>query len=203
MKIYIVRHGQTIWNEEGRMQGAKNSNLTEKGIEEAKKLHDHIRNINFDRIYVSPLGRTLETMDHVKGSLDIPVTILDEIQEMNFGKFEGESLEELRKTYPDDMYNLWENPRGYINETGESYEELFARVGLGLEKIIQNKAREENVLVITHGVVISTILTILKNKDMGEIWETPVVKNTSLSIVEYTKDRKFKILEEGNVDHLN
>lgn len=203
MKLYIVRHGQTIWNKEGRMQGAKNSNLTEKGISEAKKLNKFIKDINFDRVYVSPLGRTLETMEYVKGDMDLPVTIVEELQEMNFGKFEGEVLENLRDEYPEDIYNLWQNPKAYVNETGENYEELFERVEKGIDKILENKDREENVLVVTHGVIISTLLTIVKKKPIDEIWETPVVRNTSLSIVEYNGRGELEIVEENIIKHLN
>lgn len=203
MKLYIVRHGQTIWNKEGRMQGAKNSNLTEKGISEAKKLNKFIKDINFDRVYVSPLGRTLETMEYVKGDMDLPVTIVEELQEMNFGKFEGEVLENLKDEYPEDIYNLWQNPKAYVNETGENYEELFERVEKGIDKILENKDREENVLVVTHGVIISTLLTIVKKKPIDEIWETPVVRNTSLSIVEYNGRGELEIVEENIIKHLN
>ena len=57
MKIYITRHGETKWNIQGRMQGWKNSDLTEKGIENAKKLGKSLKEINFDCIYSSPSGR--------------------------------------------------------------------------------------------------------------------------------------------------
>lgn len=202
MKIYIVRHGQTIWNEEGRMQGSKNSSLTEKGIAEAKKLNSYIRDIKFDRIYTSPLGRTLETMEHVKGDLDIPISRVDELQEMDFGRFEGLVLDQLKEDYPEDMHKLWLDPQAYRNESGENYEELFARVTRGLDKILARAGQEENVLLITHGVIISSILTMVKGKPLGEIWDTPVVRNTSLSILEYQEGGQLELVAENMVEHL-
>lgn len=202
MKLYVVRHGQTKWNEQGRMQGAKNSDLTIKGIDEAKRLNEYIKDIKFDRIYVSPLGRTLETMEHVKGSLDIPIKTIDELQEMNFGRFEGELLSELREEFPEDMYNLWQNPDKYIVESGEDYKDVFNRVEIAIEKILENKDKEENVLVVTHGVIISVLLSIVKNKEVKDLWDTPVVRNTSLSIIEFDGE-DLKIIEENIINHLN
>ena len=54
MRIYLVRHGETIWNTEGRIQGWKNSNLTEKGIEDAKALGKYLRDVDFQCAFTSP-----------------------------------------------------------------------------------------------------------------------------------------------------
>ena len=61
MKIYFIRHGETIWNTEKRFQGSSNSPLTELGRNQALKLGKRLKNTNFTNFYSSPLGRTIET----------------------------------------------------------------------------------------------------------------------------------------------
>ncbi len=200
MKIYVVRHGQTKWNEQGRMQGAKNSNLTEKGIDEAKKLNEYIKDIDFDKVFVSPLGRTIETMNHVVGDRIIETEKIEDLQEMNFGKFEGELLVELKDSHPEDMEKLWTQPEKYSSTSGEIYADVFERVERALKEITAYE-NLENVLVVTHGVIISVLLSIVKKNDIARLWDTPVVRNTSLSILEF-KDGDFEIVEENIIEHL-
>ena len=63
MKLYFVRHGQTLWNTKKMFQGIKNSNLTDLGKEQARKLKESLKDINFTHYYTSPLGRAIETID--------------------------------------------------------------------------------------------------------------------------------------------
>ena len=67
MRIYLVRHGETIWNTEGRIQGWKNSNLTEKGIEDAKALGKYLRDVDFQCAFTSPFQRAIDTTKFILG----------------------------------------------------------------------------------------------------------------------------------------
>lgn len=204
MEFYIVRHGQTKWNQERKMQGAKNSDLTELGIEEARILGEYLRDTDFDVIYTSPLGRTLETTENVKGDRDIRVEVIDQLQEMNFGDLEGRILAEAREEFPEIMQKLWEDPLNYRTETGEDYYELFERVEEGLEVLVE-KSREnkvEKALVITHGVIINVILSLVKGKGVGNVWDTGVVKNTSLTVVEVNSKDQMEVKVYNSTEHL-
>ncbi len=204
MEFYIVRHGQTKWNQERKMQGAKNSDLTELGIEEARILGEYLRDTDFDVIYTSPLGRTLETTENVKGDRDIRVEIIDQLQEMNFGHLEGRILAEAREEFPEIMEKLWEDPLNYRTETGEDYYELFERVEEGL-KVLVEKSREnkvERALVITHGVIINVILSLVKGKGVGNVWDTGVVKNTSLTVIEVDSEGQMEVKVYNSTEHL-
>lgn len=153
MKIYIVRHGETKWNEEGRMQGVQNSDLTEIGIDEAKKLGDRLKNTEFTKVWTSPLGRCLETTSHIVGDRDLEVEILEDLHEFNFGVFEGKPVDVLEEKYPEENYNLWNRPEKYEGNGGENFEEFFERVEKGFNRIIE-EGQGGNVLVITHGIYI-------------------------------------------------
>lgn len=183
------------------MQGAKNSNLTTKGIEEAKLLGKSLKNTNFDMIYSSPLGRTIETMKHIKGDRNIPIKYMDELKEMNFGDLEGKIVSEAEKEYGDLVYKLWKNPANYDNPKGENYDELFIRVRKALDNII-SKNDYDRVMVVTHGVIIAVLFALIEGREIKDIWNKPVVKNTSVSIFKVDGNRSIKVIKENDISHL-
>src|SRR5690554_4521335 len=89
MKIYLTRHGQTEWNVIGKLQGWGNSNLTEKGIENAKRLSQRLKEVNFDYVYSSPQQRALDTAKLIRGDRNIEINVLDDLREIGFGSWEG------------------------------------------------------------------------------------------------------------------
>ena len=95
MKIYITRHSLTTWNEEKRLQGWKNSDLTKQGLEDAKRLGNYLKNQSFDGIYSSPLKRAKETAQLIFPNKTIIED--DRLKEMNFGDYEGKFIDELKK----------------------------------------------------------------------------------------------------------
>ena len=95
MKIYITRHSLTTWNEEKRLQGWKNSDLTKQGLEDAKRLGNYLKNQSFDGIYSSPLKRAKETAQLIFPNKTIIED--DRLKEMNFGDYEGKFIDEKKK----------------------------------------------------------------------------------------------------------
>lgn len=202
MKLFVVRHGQTVWNKEGRMQGSGDSPLTDLGILEASKLGKALKNTEIDKIYTSPLGRTLQTTEYIKGDRDIPVSVIDELQEINFGKIEGKELRVVEEKYGEMIYNFWNNPLKYKNDSGESFSDLYGRVKVAMDQIVANRGKEKNVLVITHGVVISALISWINGGSVQDTWKTPVVKNTSVSILEYNGEGRLEIIKKNDISHL-
>lgn len=201
MKIYITRHGETQWNTEGKMQGWNNSNLTEKGIANAKKLSESLKHIDFDCIYCSPLGRTIETANHIRGDKNTKIILEEAFKEMGFGCWEGVEHSEVEKLYPTERYNFWNKPHLYKPIDGESFQQLFSRVQEALDRII-NKAEGENILIVSHAVTLKAIYAIVKQTPIEEIWNPPFMKDTCLSIIE-VKDNEMKFILEADVSHLN
>ena len=103
MKIYITRHSLTTWNEEKRLQGWKNSDLTKQGLEDAKRLGNYLKNQSFDGIYSSPLKRAKETAQLIFPNKTIIED--DRLKEMNFGDYEGKFIDE-------DLYRQIKNAIG-------------------------------------------------------------------------------------------
>ena len=200
LKFYITRHGETEWNKAGKMQGWKNSSLTEKGAANAKTLGRSLKHIEFDCIYCSPLGRAVETANHIRGDKTTEIVFWEDLKEMGFGVWEGLRHEEIEEMYPDEHYNFWNKPHLYSSIEGESYQELIDRVRKALEDIVKD-AKGENILIVAHAAVIKAIFTIIKKHSLEEFWKPPYMHDTCLSIIEATNDELSFILE-ADVSHL-
>lgn len=202
LRIYFVRHGETVWNTLKIFQGRSNSPLTELGIEQAKKLSKHLESIDFKKVYSSPQERALQTTKLLLGNRNIDIIPIDEFQEINMGKVEGIPREEFEKNYPIEYHNFWNNAIEY-NPTaynGESYDEILDRVRIGLNKLIQEN-NDGNILVISHGVTLKALFNIINEKGIDEFSKQPVPENTSTTIVEYDSN-KFKIIKFSDTEHL-
>ena len=101
MKIYVVRHGQTKWNLEGRIQGKTDIELNEKGREQAKTIRDLIAKYDIDLIISSPLKRAKETAEIINSKLKCPIIFDKALEERCYGEFEGE----VRKLIEDEIVN--------------------------------------------------------------------------------------------------
>ncbi|WP_265444178.1 histidine phosphatase family protein [Acetivibrio straminisolvens] len=200
MKIYITRHGETQWNNEGLMQGWKNSNLTDKGIENAKRLGERLKDIKFDVIYSSPLGRAIDTAKYINEKINAKVVLVESLKEMGFGIWEGMELNKIKELYFEQYTNFWERPHLYKpQEDGESFQELLVRVRNAWDEII--KAGGDNILIVTHAVVLKAIYMIIKKLPIKDFWNPPFMKDTCLTIVEAT-DNKVEIILEADTSHL-
>ena len=164
MSEYFVRHGQTDWNLEHKVQGSIDIELNESGRKQALKMQEKLKDVHFDVIFCSPLVRAKETAEIISEShKNTPLIVSDELRERNFGEYEG-------KHKNDDYYGLWQ----YDNQNtpnGETPKELEARIYPFLDKI-RNKYKDGNVLLVAHGGVGLIIETYYKgvpeSKDLLE-----------------------------------
>lgn len=200
MKIYLTRHGQTEWNTQGRIQGWGNSDLTEKGMENAKRLGKSLKDIEFDCIYTSPLGRAVQTANCIKGEKNIKVKFLDLLKEMSFGDWEGIRHSEIEQLYPEVQYAFRYSPEKYQPSGGETFQELLLRAKKALEYLAGHQ-NYKNILVVSHAMFIKAFLTVIKNIPIEDFWGPPVINDTCLTILE-VKDGRIDIILEADTSHL-
>lgn len=152
MKIYLVRHGQTNDNMM-QISSRVDTDLSEKGIEQALVLKEKIESLDFKRVFVSSLKRTWHTA-HLAGISKFEVD--ERIREIDLGYFQGYTFKELENKYPDLIEEKKLKPLMFKFPNGESYEDLYHRV----VSFIEEKVKEgENILVFTHEGVIRSILS--------------------------------------------
>jgi broad specificity phosphatase PhoE len=199
-KIYIARHGETEWNQQGKMQGWKDSSLTPKGIENAQRLGSYLKDTGFDCVICSPLGRAVQTAKHIMGDRDLLMVYNSAFKEMGFGQWEGMDHDSVKELYPTQQQNYWSAPHLYEAIDGESYEAFIARVKEGLEGLMQNH-QKGNLLLVTHAAVIKAIFNIVCQQPLSSFWDPPFIYDTCLSVLE-VRDGIFTVLQEPDIPHL-
>ena len=149
MNLYITRHGQIDGNINKIMDGIRNIDLNETGIEQAKATRDALKDTKFDLIICSPLSRTKHTMEIININ-NYPVIFDDRIKERDCGEFTGKSFESLDR----DLYwNYYDTTKC---EGAESIEHLFNRV-YGFLDEIKEKYKDKTILLVTHEGITKTI----------------------------------------------
>jgi probable phosphoglycerate mutase len=201
MDIYLVRHGQTEWDEERRMQGSQNSDMTAMGKEDSKYLAKELSRTEFSQIYSSPLGRAMETAKYIKMGRTQEIITLVAFREMSLGKWEGMTDSDVKAKYPEEHNNFWNRPHIFKTAGGETFGELRERVEKGLEELI-GSAQGEKILVVTHPLVIRTVLSIVHDYQLDDFWKTPFLKSTSLTVLR-VDDGAIESIVEGDISHLD
>lgn len=125
--LYLVRHGETVFNLEGRIQGHSDSPLTPLGIKQAKAIGKRLAFEKFDAIYSSDLGRALATAELIAAHHDQPIQTTQLIREANFDKVQGLTQKEFQERYPED-YRKWREDSVHFRPPGaETLESLISR----------------------------------------------------------------------------
>lgn len=204
MKIYFVRHGETIWNTKKIFQGIKNSPLTELGKEQTKKLKEHLKDVKFTHFYSSPLGRALETINILtEDRKNVKIEIIPDFREINMGQMEGVPKDDFESAFPVEFYNLWNNGKDYdpAKFEGETLQSVYKRAENGLKFLTENHKDDDVLLVVSHGVTLEAIFANIKGETVDTFAERNVPENTSVTIVEY-KNSSYKIVLFSDTTHL-
>ena len=141
--LYLMTHGETLFNQQNKIQGWCDSPLTEKGIAQAKRAGELISNVTFDHYYCSTAGRCSDTLEYAVGN--VSYLRLKDLRERGFGKFEGEH-EYLNPNVDDRAFNY---DTLFPNYGGETTEGVIARMHKAIDAIMNDKATK-NVLIVTH-----------------------------------------------------
>lgn len=205
MELYIVRHGQTEWNQKHILQGSLDSELTTKGIQGAKKIKEKLSDVSFCKVYTSQQRRAIITTEIIlENKINKHYEIDPEVMEMGFGIWEGRTQEEI-SILPSEKQryiNYFKHPEKYEPiEGAESFEGIIKRAKDFLNKIKKASKDDDKVLLVTHGAFIKALFLVIKNHNINQFWEEPYVTNCSISIVDIKKD-EIKIVSEVDVSHL-
>ena len=200
--IYLIRHGQTDFNKQGIVQGSGvDSSLNDEGHSQARKFYDAFQHINFDKIYVTELQRTHQTVAPFKQK-NIPVEIVPEFNEINWGIFEGKlPTPENTQTFLE-ILKRWRNGElDHCIENGETPLAMFERQSKGLNRILENKT-EETILICMHGRAMRSFLCLLTGTELQKM-DNFDHANVCLYKLEQKNNASFEIILSNYLDHLN
>lgn len=200
MKLYLVRHGETDWNKERRIQGQVDIPLNDFGRRLAEKTAAGLRDVPFAVCFSSPLGRAMETAELILSGRDVPVIPDERIKEMAFGEWEGKCCSKEGWELPERFQAFFDDPMHYEPAAGgEDFSDVKGRMGEFLSWLsTQKQYEDDNILITTHGVALVGMLNYIKEKPLREYWGQGVHKNCAVTEVQVT-DGKFQILSENKV----
>jgi broad specificity phosphatase PhoE len=181
MQLILIRHGETLWNKEGRVQGISDIDLSDVGIEHARLLALSLKDHAIGAIYASPLKRACQTAEIINDFHHKNIQIHQGLMEMNQGDFEGFSFKELMAREKDFLQKWITNPASVKMPNGESLTQVQQRAWRVMKEII---SKPENALIVSHNFTIAAILCRVRNISLSEFRST-CVDTASKTIVQF------------------
>ena len=198
--IYIIRHGQTDFNQKGIVQGSGvNAPLNDLGERQAAAFHEHFRDVPFDKVYTSKLIRTHQT---VKEFIAVkPHEEYAGLNEISWGIFEGQEINAKDKTVFSELIAQWKKGQLDLSlEKGESPIDVANRQKRFVPNLL-NRPDEENVLICMHGRAMRVFLCVLLGLPLTEMDRFPH-GNLCLYQLQMDTQGKMEIVKANYTDHL-
>ena len=182
-KIYMVRHGETPWNINGRFQGSSDIPLNDKGREQAGFARDALAGVHFDAVYASPLKRAIETAQIICQPHP-GLTIIPEpgFREQSVGTWEGHTFDELEAEHPGCKEMWLDTPAQMTFPEGERLAEVQLRALSAFLRVADSHPGQ-TLLIVSHMVCLSTMLDAFGGVTLDDIWLHPIA-NAGINIVE-------------------
>lgn len=155
--IFLLRHGETEWNHQNRMQGNQDSPLTANGRAQALGVKKSLERFVIEQAYVSPLGRAVETAAIILQDREMDAVVANSLREINLGPWEGKTCKEAALSHPVEYNAFWRQPDRFSLRGAETFHELQHRV-VGELGSIFDKGRSSNILVVSHWMAIKVAL---------------------------------------------
>jgi len=157
MRLILIRHGETLWNEHHKFQGISDIELSPKGMSQAKKLAESLKEEALSKIYTSPLIRARQTAEQIARYHDCQVIVVEDLKELNQGRLEGLTAEEMRRDFPDFLRNWVQNPERAQLPQGESLGEVQRRAWAAILRMKEEHSKD-TVAAVAHSFVNLMIL---------------------------------------------
>ncbi len=200
MRLFLVRHGETSWNRAEIFRGRIDVKLNEHGVEQARRTAAILSALNLAAVYSSPLSRALETARYIAEPHGLPVIVEDGLTDLDYGKWQGLTHEEVKEQYVD-LYRLWNTaPHKVRFEEGESLEDVRRRALEALDRIAA-RHNGQNVVAVSHRVVTKVVLCALLGLDTSHFWhirQDPCAVN----VLEYSDRHGFVICRLNDTCHI-
>ena len=197
-ELILIRHGETEWNSQLRMQGHSNSNLSAVGQAQIRALGQWMKNVSFDHIYSSDSLRARQTAEAITQFSGHTLQFDQRLREKNLGIFEGLTTEEARERHPE-VFRLFKTAGSqYVIDEGESTQQLLDRALEAIE-VIRHRHHQKRVLLVTHGGVVR----VLMKRTLGLEIDAPtrfLIQNTGLFRLVW--EDKWMVAQMGGVSHL-
>ncbi len=179
---FIVRHGETEWNAQGRIQGHTDISLSERGIQQAKLVGQRLAGVSLDVAYSRDLARSAETARNILENRTVPLHTTARLREFNKGVFEGLTPEETGQQYPELFEASQVNDLDFAPPGGETIRETSARMNAIMTEL-RRRHPDENVLIVGHGGALRAGFVALMELPLEANWRFTMT-NCGLSVLD-------------------
>jgi alpha-ribazole phosphatase len=170
LKLLLVRHGLTEWNDDGRFQGQADIPMNPTGSQQVQALANRLSKEALDLIYTSDLQRTIETARAVAAFHTCPMIVDTRLREIRFGKWEGKTYAEIARDDSETLH-AWETRSPQASGPGgETLAQLAGRIQSFLDDLGQ-AAAEKTVLIVSHGGALQIMLCLLLGLSPNHYWQ--------------------------------
>jgi phosphoserine phosphatase len=197
-RIHLIRHGETNWNKEKRIQGRSESTLTAEGEQQASKLKRQLSEVGIGHVFCSSSIRTRETADILFEGSNATIEYCDELREIFLGSWEGALWPQMLLTFPEDAQAFWERPHEFNLTGAETFLDVQHR---GVKKFLEivRDSSACDIAIISHGVLIKSILCYVEQRPLARLWEPPHLHNCAHSIIELSGDQLPRIVQYADI----
>lgn len=198
--VLLIRHGETEWNLLGKFQGCTDIDLSKEGIKQAELLKDRLKG-DFDYIYTSPLSRAFETAKIITQNTNKEVVIAPEIREINFGKWEGLTVREIKEKYPE-IFTAWITNKKESNICGGDLS-INNAVNRATKCIfdIATKHNGKKIAIVAHGGIIKAALIGLFDWNMT-MYHKITLGNTCINTITFNDHLMPALIGLNDTNHL-
>jgi probable phosphoglycerate mutase len=180
-EIWLVRHGQTDWNLEGRFQGQLDVPLNEVGMDQVRLLADKLAGKSFDALYASDLMRARQTAEILASRVNLPIKFDRRLREISQGEVEGLLLSEIKAKHAEFLDERATDPVNARMPGGETVGEVAVRFKEAIDEIANNH-QGETVLVASHGLAIGTILCLAYGYPLNSVY-SHIQENATAEVI--------------------
>ncbi|MDE0220541.1 MAG: histidine phosphatase family protein [Spirochaetaceae bacterium] len=199
---FLVRHGETDWNVEGRAQGQLHVPLNDKGLAQAEAIAARLRPMPFTAVYASDLRRVTQTAEPIMRGRDVSLVTLPALRERGFGEWEGMIFTEMEARDPERYATLFTGDDTAATPGGESERQLYERVAAGVDGLLERHGGDDgDLLVIAHGGSLSAAIVRLLGLPSGSM-ERFLFDNCGLSAVTVYDDGSAALKLLNDTAHL-
>lgn len=166
-RVFLIRHGETLWNQEQRCQGFTDVALSEKGLDQAERLGRYLaKTVRLNAVYSSDLIRARKTAEIIAQKQGLEVQVDPRLRELNQGELEGKNLMSMLENYPGLLEKWMKEPKEVVMPGGESLVQLQARAWSAFSEILERN-EGGTLAIIGHNLCNTTILLKLLDMDLN------------------------------------
>lgn len=184
LRLHLIRHGETNWNRERRVQGQSESTLTELGYQQARALRPQLAQHAIEAVYCSSSLRTRQTAGILFDD-NITINYLDNLREIYLGPWEGRLHDDIRRDDAKRFDHFWHAPHQFNLPGAETFAGIQTRAMTACENLLKAHPEGGEVAVVSHGVWIKALLCALEPRPLAQLWLPPAMKNCAHSIVQW------------------